>query len=198
VNEIDGVGQIDGESYINLESWIDSGSASEREIDGKSEDDDQRPKAVELDQRVAKAFGFIHTYAITGQTYSREVDAEALGALASLASSTHKMATDLRLFAHKSELREPFKASQVGSSAMAFKKGPHVSERVCALARHMMSLHASALQTAAMQWLERSLVDSASRRMTMSEIFLCTDGLWMRRWPCGRPCMLAVRLQDNE
>ena len=109
--------------------------------------------------------GFDATYAITGQTYSRKVDAQVLDTLAGIAASAHKAATDLRILAHRKEIEEPFEKDQIGSSAMAYKRNPMRAERICCLARFAMSLPANAAQTHATQWMERTLDDSANRRL---------------------------------
>lgn len=132
-------------------------------------------KVRRLDQRVAELSGFSKVYPVTGQTYSRKVDVEIVQSLASLGASIHKMCSDVRLLANMKEIEEPFEKSQIGSSAMPYKRNPMRSERCCALARHLMSLAANALQTHSVQWLERTLDDSANRRLTLSEAFLTAD-----------------------
>jgi adenylosuccinate lyase len=134
-------------------------------------------KVLELDRRVAQAFGFDETYPVSGQTYSRKVDSQALTALAGLAESAHRFGTDLRLLAHEREIEEPFEAEQVGSSAMAYKRNPMRAERICSLARFALGLPVTASQTAATQWLERSLDDSAVRRLILPQAFLAIDAL---------------------
>jgi adenylosuccinate lyase len=134
-------------------------------------------KVRELDRRVAEAFGFDETYPVSGQTYSRKVDSQALTALAGLAESAHRFGTDLRLLAHEREIEEPFEAEQVGSSAMAYKRNPMRAERICSLARFALGLPIAASQTAATQWLERSLDDSAVRRLILPQAFLAIDAL---------------------
>ncbi|KAL1720267.1 L-Aspartase-like protein [Schizophyllum commune] len=109
------------------------------------------------------------------RTYSRKVDADVLAALASLGATAHKIGTDLRLLANLKEVEEPFEANQIGSSAMAYKRNPMRSERVCSLARHLMVLHQDALATASVQWFERTLDDSANRRIALPEAFLTAD-----------------------
>ena len=128
-----------------------------------------------LDQLVAEKMGFESSYPVTGQTYTRKVDAQVLDSLGGIAQSCHKFATDLRLLAGRKELEEPFEKDQVGSSAMAYKRNPMRAERMCGLARFVMSLTSSAAQTAATQWLERTLDDSANRRLTLPQAFLATD-----------------------
>ncbi|MCI0355845.1 MAG: adenylosuccinate lyase, partial [Acidobacteria bacterium] len=117
-------------------------------------------KVRELDERVAQKMGFAAVYPVTGQTYSRKVDSQIVSSLAGLAESAHKFATDLRLLQHLHEIEEPFEAEQVGSSAMAYKRNPMRAERICGLARFVMSLTSNTAQTAAVQWLERTLDDS--------------------------------------
>jgi adenylosuccinate lyase len=121
--------------------------------------------------------GFAETYAVTGQTYSRKIDAQVLDTLAGIAASAHKAATDLRLLANRKEIEEPFEADQIGSSAMAYKRNPMRSERICSLARYAMSLPANAAETHATQWLERTLDDSANRRLVLPQAFLAVDAV---------------------
>jgi adenylosuccinate lyase len=134
-------------------------------------------KVRELDRRVARAMGFEQTVPVTGQTYPRKFDTWVVAALADLCASAAKFATDMRLLCHKREIEEPFGAEQVGSSAMAYKRNPMRSERVCSLARFVHSLASSPLQTHATQWFERTLDDSANRRLVISEAFLAADGV---------------------
>ncbi|MBX6312164.1 MAG: adenylosuccinate lyase [Isosphaeraceae bacterium] len=134
-------------------------------------------KVEALDRKVAAAFGFAETYAVSGQTYSRKVDAQVVSALAGIAESAHRFGTDLRLLAHEREVEEPFEAEQIGSSAMAYKRNPMRAERMCALARFAMGQAAVAGQTAATQWLERTLDDSAVRRLVLPQTFLAIDAV---------------------
>ena len=120
---------------------------------------------------------FEAVYPVTGQTYSRKVDSQVLDTLSGIAQSAHKWGTDLRLLAHRQEIDEPFEAEQVGSSAMAYKRNPMRAERMCSLARFVAGLPAIAAQTAATQWLERTLDDSASRRLVLSQAFLAADAV---------------------
>ncbi len=136
-------------------------------------------KVLELDRRIVTAMGFESGAAVSGQTYSRKQDARILNALAQIASSAQKFATDLRLLQHEKEVEEPFESTQVGSSAMPYKRNPMRSERMTSLARYLIGNAHNALTTAAEQWLERSLDDSANRRLSMAEGFLCADGLLM-------------------
>ncbi len=121
--------------------------------------------------------GFENVYPVTGQTYTRKVDSQVLEALSGLGQTAHKMGTDLRLLAHDQEIDEPFEKDQVGSSAMAYKRNPMRSERMCGLGRFLISLADSAAQTAATQWLERTLDDSVNRRLILPQAFLAADGL---------------------
>lgn len=129
----------------------------------------------ELDARVVELLGFDYAYPCTGQTYSRKIDVDVLGPLASLGCSAHKLATDIRLLANLKEMEEPFEKSQIGSSAMAYKRNPMRSERVCSLARHLQSCFQDATQTASVQWFERTLDDSAIRRVSIPGAFLTAD-----------------------
>ena len=114
---------------------------------------------------------------VTGQTYPRKVDTQVLAVLAGVAESAHRFGCDLRLLAHERELEEPFEADQIGSSAMAYKRNPMRAERMCSLARFAMGQHAITAQTGATQWLERTLDDSAVRRLTLPQAFLAVDAL---------------------
>jgi adenylosuccinate lyase len=134
-------------------------------------------KVKQLDKMVAAAFGFKKTCAVTGQTYQRKIDALIVNTLASVAQSAHKLCNDLRLLANLKEIEEPFGKSQVGSSAMAYKRNPMRAERVTALSRLILSLATSPQMTASEQWLERTLDDSANRRVVIPEAFLAVDGI---------------------
>src|SRR5436305_41416 len=134
-------------------------------------------KVRRLDELVARKMGFDAVQPVTGQTYTRKVDSQVLDALSGVGQSAHKWGTDLRLLAHRQEVDEPFEAEQVGSSAMAYKRNPMRAERMCGLARFVMELAAGAAQTAATQWLERTLDDSVHRRLTLPQAFLAADGV---------------------
>jgi adenylosuccinate lyase len=134
-------------------------------------------KVRALDRRVAARLGLDRTYPVTGQTYSRKGDSVVLDTLSGIAQSAAKMAVDLRLLQHEGELLEPFESEQIGSSAMAYKRNPMRAERIGGLARFVISLQANTAQTAANQWLERTLDDSANRRLTLPEAFLATDAI---------------------
>lgn len=139
--------------------------------------DGDAAKVEALDRAVAAKFGFEAIVPVSGQTYTRKLDTQVLAALAGFAESAHRFGTDLRLLAHEREVEEPFGADQVGSSAMAYKRNPMRAERLCSIARFVMALHAPTVQTAATQWLERSLDDSAVRRLTIPQAFLGADAM---------------------
>lgn len=134
-------------------------------------------KVLQLEKMVGSRLGFASTLTITGQTYSRLIDMQVLDALKLLASAAHKVATDIRLLCMLEELNEPFEKDQKGSSAMPHKRNPMRDERECALARHILALSGESGLTAALQWLERSLDDSAGRRIYLAESFLTADAL---------------------
>ena len=129
-----------------------------------------------LDERITEKFGFARSFAVTGQTYPRKVDAQIAGSLAGIAASVHRFANDIRLLAGLKQIEEPFEAEQVGSSAMAYKRNPMRCERATGLSRFVMSLASSPLQTAAEQWFERTLDDSSNKRLAIPELFLAVDG----------------------
>jgi adenylosuccinate lyase len=139
--------------------------------------DDDHAKVRQLDAALAQKMGFDATVPVTGQTYPRKYDAWVLSALAEVAASAAKFASDIRLLSHEREVEEPFGSKQVGSSAMAYKRNPMRSERICSLARFVLSLATSPPQTHAQQWLERTLDDSANRRLVITEGFLATDAI---------------------
>lgn len=139
--------------------------------------DGDQQKVRRLERRVAEKMGFADVFPVSGQTYTRKIDSQILDTLSGIAQSAHKMATDLRLLASRKEMEEPHEAEQIGSSAMAYKRNPMRSERMCALARFAMSLPANAAQTAATQWMERTLDDSANRRLVLPQGFLAIDAV---------------------
>jgi adenylosuccinate lyase len=134
-------------------------------------------KVLRLEHMVARKMGFNDVYPVTGQTYSRKIDSQVLDVLSGLGQTAHKFGTDLRLLAHEQEIDEPFETEQVGSSAMAYKRNPMRSERMCGLARFVMGLATNTAATAATQWLERTLDDSVNRRLTLPQAFLAADGM---------------------
>ncbi|NOT07180.1 MAG: adenylosuccinate lyase [Gemmatimonadales bacterium] len=134
-------------------------------------------KVRELDRRIAARFDGSAPFAVSGQTYPRKADSAVLDILSGIAQSAAKMAADLRLLQHEGELLEPFESEQIGSSAMAYKRNPMRAERITSLARFVCSLPQNAAQTASAQWLERTLDDSANRRLVLPEAFLATDAV---------------------
>ena len=126
---------------------------------------------------IAADFGFDECFDVAGQTYPRKVDSRVLNALSSVAQSCYRMANDIRLLQHDRQVEEPFEKNQIGSSAMAYKRNPMRSERICSLARYLMADAINAPMTASTQWLERTLDDSANRRISLPEGFLCADAI---------------------
>ncbi|HPD32589.1 MAG TPA: adenylosuccinate lyase [Phycisphaerae bacterium] len=139
--------------------------------------DGNAAKVVRLEKIVTRKLGFEDVEPVTGQTYSRKIDAQVVATLAGIAASAHKFANDIRLLAGMKEIEEPFEKSQVGSSAMAYKRNPMRCERMTGLARYVISVMSSPLQTAAEQWLERTLDDSSNKRLSIPESFLAVDGI---------------------
>ena len=139
--------------------------------------DGDHEKVKKLDRMVAEKMGFERIACVTGQTYSRKVDAAIVQSLAGIGASVHKFCNDIRLLAHRKEIEEPFETSQVGSSAMAYKRNPMRTERATGLARWLMDISASPLHTAAEQWLERTLDDSSNKRLAIPESFLAADAM---------------------
>ncbi len=133
-------------------------------------------KVEQLDRIITERFGFRESFAVTGQTYPRKVDAQIVSSLAGAAASVHKFCNDIRLLAGMKQVEEPFEEEQVGSSAMAYKRNPMRCERATGLARFVISLSTSPLQTAAEQWFERTLDDSSNKRLSIPEAFLAVDG----------------------
>ena len=134
-------------------------------------------KVDEMNRRIAAEFGFEKCFSVCGQPYPRKLDSRILNALSSIAQSCYRFANDLRLLQHDRQLEEPFEKSQIGSSAMAYKRNPMRSERICSLARYLMADAQNAAMTASVQWLERTLDDSANRRISLPEGFLCADAI---------------------
>ena len=134
-------------------------------------------KIDEMNRMICADFGFDCCFDVCGQTYPRKVDSRILNVLSSIAQSCYRMANDIRLLQHDRQVEEPFEKNQIGSSAMAYKRNPMRSERICSLARYLMCDAMNAPMTAATQWLERTLDDSANRRISMPEGFLCADAV---------------------
>ncbi|AKL95410.1 adenylosuccinate lyase PurB [Clostridium aceticum] len=139
--------------------------------------DDDNEKVKALDQKIAKKMGFQKTFPVAGQTYTRKVDFEVLSVLSGIAQSLHKMTNDLRLLQSLKEIEEPFEKDQIGSSAMAYKRNPMRSERIASLARYVIAAVQNAAMTTSTQWFERTLDDSANRRITIPEMFMATDAI---------------------
>ena len=134
-------------------------------------------KIDRMNELLAAEFGFESCFPVCGQTYPRKTDSRILNALSSVAQSCYRMAQDIRLLQHDRQLEEPFEDSQIGSSAMAYKRNPMRCERICSLCRYLMAESMNAPLTASAQWLERTLDDSANRRLSMPEAFLCADAI---------------------
>ncbi|MDD6200727.1 MAG: adenylosuccinate lyase [Firmicutes bacterium] len=134
-------------------------------------------KIDELNRKLCDAFGFAECFDVCGQTYPRKADSRILNCLSSIAQSAYRMAQDIRLLQHDRQLEEPFEKNQIGSSAMAYKRNPMRSERICSLSRYLMADAMNAPMTASAQWLERTLDDSANRRISLPEGFLCADAI---------------------
>lgn len=139
--------------------------------------DGDHEKCRRLERLVAQKMGFDASYAVTGQTYPRKVDAQVLDCLSGIAASAHKATTDLRILAMRKEIEEPFEQNQIGSSAMPYKRNPMRSERIGGLARYVMSLAANGAATHATQWMERTLDDSANRRLSLPQALLGVDAV---------------------
>ena len=139
--------------------------------------DGDHDKIEQIDSMIAKKMGFKECYAVSGQTYSRKIDTKVLHVLAQIAASAHKFSNDIRLLQHLKEVEEPFEKSQIGSSAMAYKRNPMRSERIASLARFTISDSLNPILTSATQWFERTLDDSANKRLSIPEGFLSVDGI---------------------
>ena len=139
--------------------------------------DGDEGKIDELNRRIAGEFGFSECFPVCGQTYPRKTDSRILNALSSIAQSACRMANDIRLLQHDRQVEEPFEKNQIGSSAMAYKRNPMRCERICSLSRYLMADALNAPLTASVQWLERTLDDSANRRISIPEGFLCADAI---------------------
>ena len=159
-------------------------------------------KVRELDRRVTQAMGFQHALPVTGQTYSRKIDAQVLGVVAGIAASAAKFASDMRMLQAFGEIEEPFEKEQIGSSAMAYKRNPMRSERINSLARFVLALEPNANQTHSVQFFERTLDDSANRRLAIPESFLATDAvlILMENIAAGlevHPARIRARIADE-
>ena len=139
--------------------------------------DGDTAKIDEMNRRISADFGFAQCFDVCGQTYPRKLDSRILNCLSSIAQSCYRMANDIRLLQHDRQVEEPFEKNQIGSSAMAYKRNPMRSERICSLSRYLMADALNAPMTASTQWLERTLDDSANRRISMPEGFLCADAV---------------------
>lgn len=134
-------------------------------------------KVKKLDKELSKRFGFEKVFGVSGQTYDRKIDAKVVALLSNIAQSAHKFSNDLRLLQNLKEIEEPFEKNQIGSSAMAYKRNPMRSERIGALAKYVMSLASSSAMVASTQWFERTLDDSANKRLTIPQAFLAVDAI---------------------
>lgn len=134
-------------------------------------------KIDEMNKKISADFGFSKCFSVCGQTYPRKLDSRILNVLSSIAQSCYRMANDIRLLQHDRQVEEPFEKNQIGSSAMAYKRNPMRSERICSLSRYLMADALNAPMTASTQWLERTLDDSANRRISLPEGFLCADAV---------------------
>lgn len=139
--------------------------------------DGDTAKIDEMNRQIRADFGFEESFDVCGQTYPRKADSRILNALSSIAQSCYRMANDIRLLQHDRQIEEPFEKNQIGSSAMAYKRNPMRCERICSLARYLMADASNAHMTASVQWLERTLDDSANRRISLPEGFLCADAI---------------------
>ncbi|MGE0143612.1 MAG: adenylosuccinate lyase [Planctomycetota bacterium] len=164
--------------------------------------DGDHVKVMDLDRRVCEAIGFPRSIPVSGQTYTRKIDWTIHQVLSGIAQSAAKFGNDLRLLSHEGEIEEPSEQKQIGSSAMAYKKNPMRSERICSLARYVIATADTSAQTAANQWLERTLDDSAVRRIALPESFLAIDGillLWhnVARGLVVYPKIIEKKLAEN-
>ena len=150
-------------------------------------------KIDRMNELLAEEFGFESCFPVCGQTYPRKTDSRILNALSSVAQSCYRMAQDIRLLQHDRQLEEPFEESQIGSSAMAYKRNPMRCERICSLCRYLMAESLNAPLTASAQWLERTLDDSANRRLSMPEAFLCADAILQ----LARNVSAGLRVNEN-
>jgi adenylosuccinate lyase len=162
---------LEGFSFLGSKGTTGTGASFLSLFDGDVE------KVKQLDMLVAQKMGFSKVYAVSGQTYTRKWDAKVVNVLSGVAQSAYKFANDLRLLQNLKEVEEPFEESQIGSSAMAYKRNPMRSERICAIARYVMVNALNPAMTASAQWFERTLDDSANKRIVIPESFLAVDGI---------------------
>jgi len=155
-------------------------------------------KVRELERRVAERAGFSASVGVSGQTLTRKHDARVAAVLSGIAQSAHKFGNDLRLLQHLGEIEEPFREKQIGSSAMPYKRNPMRAERICSLARFVIASSENPAYTAATQWLERTLDDSANRRVTLPEMFLATDGILQLALDISRGLVVHPRVIDRN
>ncbi len=163
--------QLNSLKFFGCKGTTGTGASFMELFDGDLE------KTLRLEQLIAEKMGFDSVYPVSGQTYSRKIDYGVLSVLSGIAQSASKFATDIRLLSHLKEADEPFEDKQVGSSAMAYKRNPMRSERICSLARYVICDSLNPAMTAATQWFERTLDDSANRRISIAEAFLAVDGI---------------------
>ena len=163
--------QIDGAKLLGCKGTTGTQASFLELFDG------DHAKCRELDRRIAEKMGYTGCFAVSGQTYSRKLDSRILNVLSGIAQSTTKFSNDIRLLQHLKEIEEPFEKGQIGSSAMAYKRNPMRSERIASLARYVMVDALNPAITAATQWFERTLDDSANKRISIPEAFLAVDGI---------------------
>ena len=162
---------IDGIPFLGCRGTTGTEASFMELFDGDGE------KIDEMNRKISCAFGFSRCYAVSGQTYPRKTDSRILNVLSSIAQSAYRMANDIRLLQHDRQVEEPFEKNQIGSSAMAYKRNPMRCERICSLSRYLMADALNAPMTASTQWFERTLDDSANRRISLPEGFLCADAI---------------------
>lgn len=165
------VSLIDGMKLLGCRGTTGTEASFMELFDGDGE------KIDSMNRLIAEKFGFSECFPVCGQTYPRKLDSRILNCLSLIAQSAYRMANDIRLLQHDRQIEEPFEQNQIGSSAMAYKRNPMRCERICSLSRYLIADTANAYMTASTQWLERSLDDSANRRISMPEAFLCADAI---------------------
>lgn len=169
LEEIDFV--LNGMKFLGCRGTTGTEASFLKLFDGDSD------KVDKMNRMLSREFGFDKCFSVCGQTYPRKLDSRILNCLSSVAQSCYRMANDIRLLQHDRQLEEPFEEEQIGSSAMAYKRNPMRCERICSLARYLIANAANGAMTASVQWLERTLDDSANRRISMPEGFLCADAV---------------------